>query len=69
MAALSEFVDGEASPSTRAHIEAHVTECDWCRQFGSDFSRLLATMRQQMAVPPPTPDSVLERLQEALKAP
>ena len=69
MAALSEFVDAEGSPDLRAQIEAHVAECDWCRQFGDDFARLLALMRRQLAEPEPVPADVLQRLRCALEEP
>lgn len=67
MAALSEFVEGGLSQQRRAHIEAHVAECDWCRQFGEDFVRLLEAMRRQMAAPRPVPDGVLHNLRNVLK--
>jgi hypothetical protein len=34
LAHLSDYLDGELDPQTRAQVEAHVQGCDWCERFG-----------------------------------
>lgn len=53
---LSEFIDGELDPATRAELEAHLRGCGECRTTVADLRRLVAQAR---ALPPRAPDETV----------
>lgn len=61
--ALSDYVDGEIDREKKAQIEAHLQGCDWCEQFGGEFSQMVTDLRQQLCAPEPVPADVAERLE------
>lgn len=59
---LSEYLDGDVDPATRAGIEAHVRGCDWCEQFGGRFSSVVYGLRRSLAAPEIADAGVADRL-------
>jgi anti-sigma factor RsiW len=69
---LEEYLDGEAAPSARAHLEAHLRECDRCRESAGALRELGAAVREAAGAPSLTPaetaafwPAVRARLREA----
>jgi anti-sigma factor RsiW len=52
---LEEYLDGEAAPSARAHLEAHLRECDRCRDSAEALRCLGAAVREAAGDPCLTP--------------
>jgi anti-sigma factor RsiW len=51
LAHLSDYLDGELDPQTRAQVEAHVQGCDWCERFGGRFAQTVTRLKQAQAPP------------------
>lgn len=66
LAVLSDYLAGEVSQDTRVCIEAHLSECSWCEQFGGEFSAVVRQLRLRLAEPPPIgaaeAEAVLDRI-------
>lgn len=69
---LEEYLDGEAPPSARARIEAHLEGCQRCRQAADTLRDLRAAVREAAGQPSLTPaeaaafwPAVRARLREA----
>ena len=66
LAALSDFVDGEIPSTMREKILAHLRGCKWCEKFGGRFSRIIDTLRRELARPEPLDHGVAARLRARL---
>jgi predicted anti-sigma-YlaC factor YlaD len=62
MHALSDYTDNTVPPNLRVRIDAHLSGCRRCEQFGAGFVALLAGMRRQLAAPDPVGDDVVARV-------
>lgn len=63
---LSEYLDGEIDETSRARMEEHVRGCDWCAQFGQEFSSVVGELRSRLTRPDPLEEPVSRRLAERL---
>lgn len=52
LTALSDYIDGDASPALRARIEAHLAGCDVCERFGGRFAAAVGALRRRLPEPP-----------------
>ena len=59
---LSAYADGDIDRDVATAIEAHVSQCRQCEQFGAAFVRLLQTMRARLREPQPVPSDIAARL-------
>ncbi|MBL8957865.1 MAG: sigma-70 family RNA polymerase sigma factor [Myxococcaceae bacterium] len=63
---LSDYVDGELSPSVRAQVDEHLKGCVVCERFGGRFGRTIAGLRrgleQRPAIDPEAFEAVLAHL-------
>ncbi|MDP2322389.1 MAG: zf-HC2 domain-containing protein [Acidobacteriota bacterium] len=66
LADLSRYLDGDLAPDRRAQIEAHVSECQACSEFGQAFGGMIDAVRARLREPEPVPAEVAERLKAAL---
>lgn len=67
LAALPNYLDGDAPPDLCARIEAHLRGCDWCERFGGQYAHTLQTLRASLSPPPsPSTQDRLQRLSAAL---
>ncbi len=53
---LSDYLDGELDPGACAEVDAHMDECDRCREFVESLRRTVALI--QRAFGRPLPDDV-----------
>ena len=62
---LSEYLDGELSPSSRQAFERHIQTCESCAQFGREFGSVIEALRSANR-PRPSEELMasLERLAE-----
>lgn len=67
MAELSRYLEGDLAPERSAQIEAHVSECQACADFGKGFARLIEAVRTRLGEPEPVPADVAVRLKAALR--
>src|SRR5688572_16602344 len=51
---LSDYVDGDLDPSTRAAVEAHLLTCAECREIRGALERVVARARRAPNRPPAT---------------
>lgn len=65
---LSEYLDGQLPPDTRALLDGHVAECSRCAAFGADFGAAIAALRT-LASPAPIATAVASRLRARLFPP
>jgi len=64
---LSDYIDGVTAPDIGDAIEAHLSECGWCEEFGGRFARTVTLLRASLREPEePAPD-VTRRLMAALE--
>ena len=68
LADLSEYVDRQLPRNRVEQIEAHLRGCDWCEQFGGQFSDTIASLRASLAATQPVPDPIRARLRLRLQA-
>jgi predicted anti-sigma-YlaC factor YlaD len=68
LAILSQYLDGELEAHLAARVEEHVRGCDWCRQFGKEFSAVVTSLKQKLAEAEPLERPVAERLWSELEA-
>lgn len=66
LADLSGYLDGELSPARVVQLQAHLSACDRCSQFGSEVTRVLTQLREGLAVPSALPRDVATRLHARL---
>lgn len=52
LAVLSDYLDGDLDPVTRARVEAHVAGCDGCDRFGGPFAAVVGALRRRLEGPP-----------------
>jgi len=45
LADLSEYLDGELSPTRVAQIEQHLEGCDHCERFGGEFASVVTALK------------------------
>lgn len=68
LASLSEFLDGTLAADRVTAIQAHLEGCSTCAQFGTDMTRLLASLRSgRTDVSPPLGDEAIRHLRERIK--
>jgi anti-sigma factor RsiW len=68
LAELSEYVDRQLPRSRVEQIEAHLRGCDWCEQFGGQFSTAIASLRTHLTAIRPVSDPIRARLRQRLQA-
>lgn len=66
LALLSDYVDGDVHPATRARVDAHLRGCDVCERFGGRFAGVLAQVRRALGPPEPADAGVAARLARRL---
>jgi len=68
LAVLSELLDDQLDASQVARVRGHLRQCDRCERFGGEVAELLATVRERLAVPPPTTSALRGRVEGVLRA-
>ncbi len=63
---LSEFVDQELAPKERNAVEDHLASCNWCAQFGAEFSTMMSSLRATLAEPEPVSPELAARVARIL---
>lgn len=48
LAQLSDYVDGELAAEAKAKIDAHLSGCDACTQFGGEFGAVVGALRRRV---------------------
>lgn len=66
LARLSDYLDGELSPTDRARLETHLRGCDGCARFGGELRATVDALRARLARPATLPREITDRLSEAL---
>lgn len=66
MADLSLYLDHDLPDARAAQIEAHVSECQRCANFGAAFAGLIAQVQERLREPDPVPADVESRLKARL---
>lgn len=64
---LSAYFDGELPPEQVVRIEAHLRGCDWCERFGSDFTRAITGLRDELSQPDDSHPELHQRLMDRLR--
>ena len=62
---LSDYLDGELLPGSRASVQEHLAGCDVCERFGGRFADAIQTLRRALPVPAPQ-ESLSEGLRKRL---
>lgn len=65
---LSEYVDGNLDQKTIEAVRLHLSDCQWCEEFGGSFAQLVSVVRIQLNTDNGLSDSVSVRLNHALRA-
>jgi anti-sigma factor RsiW len=52
---VSDYIDDELVPRSRARIERHFAECPECSRLLDDMGRMLGLLHDQQAAGPPSP--------------
>ena len=68
LAVLSQYLDGELDRGMALQVEEHVRGCDWCRQFGREFTAVVTSLKEKLAEAEPLERPVAERLWTELEA-
>ena len=55
LARLSEYVDGELTSEEVETVHAHLRGCNWCENFGGDFSGFVAEHHFSFLIPENNP--------------
>lgn len=66
---LSAYLDGELDAATVDKIEEHLRGCNWCEQFGREFTNDIERLRSRLAPPEPVDAGVSERLMKRVLDP
>lgn len=62
---LSDYLDGELPPASRAQVDAHLAGCTWCEQFGGHMGQVVSRLRAEREVEALDPE-MARRLAERL---
>lgn len=48
LAKLDDYVDGNLSPELVAQINKHLSQCQWCAQFGGEYAAVVTKLQQPL---------------------
>ncbi|MEL7369186.1 MAG: zf-HC2 domain-containing protein [Myxococcota bacterium] len=65
LANLSDYIDGDLDSDTVNRIEAHLSSCTNCEQFGHNFGRMVVSLKS-MKEPDDVDESLLARIGRAI---